>query len=37
MSVRDLGIKYGKGAERVDKRDWKLENKVMDLKLQEEE
>ena len=29
MSERDLGVKYGKGAERVDRTDKEPENKVM--------
>ena len=32
VSVRDLGIKYGKGAERVVRTERESENKVTDLK-----
>ena len=31
VSDRDLGLKYGRGAERVDKTDKESENKVIDL------
>ena len=33
VSDRDLGVKYGRGAERVDKTDKNSENRVMDSKL----
>ena len=32
MSSRDLGVKYGKGAERVDRTDRESKNKVIDSK-----
>ena len=31
VSVRDLGIKYGKETEKIVRKDWESENKVTDL------
>ena len=33
VSDRDLGVKYGRGAERVDKTDKESENRMIDSKL----
>ena len=37
MSERDLGIRYGKGAEKVGRTDWELENRITNSKLEDEE